>query len=137
MEKIIAIVGLIFGILNLILFFKIWCMCDDVKRLTDHLCGSYTSGTNEDGMDEESSLENLYADEKSVRKRMVEDLHDVAKRAVGVFPEEYASKYGRYPEEELAEVIQKYREIYENIGEPFPKDIEGICTLEDLWSRFQ
>lgn len=35
MEEFIIIVSLIFGILNLILFFKIWGMTNDVKRIAN------------------------------------------------------------------------------------------------------
>jgi hypothetical protein len=57
MEKLIAIVGVIFGILNLILFFKIWGMCDNVKRMTEHFCGSDNYYDEEEGNEENNESE--------------------------------------------------------------------------------
>lgn len=36
--NLLAIVLIIFGILQIILFFKIWNMTDNVSRLTEHFC---------------------------------------------------------------------------------------------------
>ena len=43
MNAIIILIGLVWGVLNLILFFKIWGMCNDVNRLTNHFCSQPTS----------------------------------------------------------------------------------------------
>lgn len=37
---IIGIVMLVFGILQIVLFFKLWGMTNDVRRLTDHVLNS-------------------------------------------------------------------------------------------------
>ena len=36
----VSVIALIWGILNIILFFKIWGMTNDVRKLADKLCGS-------------------------------------------------------------------------------------------------
>ena len=36
MDGFIGFVCIILGILNIILFFKVWGMCNDVKRMADH-----------------------------------------------------------------------------------------------------
>lgn len=43
-SSIIGIVMLVFGILQIVLFFKLWGMTNDVRRLTDHFL---KSGENE------------------------------------------------------------------------------------------
>lgn len=40
MEILIALVAVVFGILQIILFFKLWGMTDDVKKLAEHFCDS-------------------------------------------------------------------------------------------------
>ena len=35
METIILIIGTVWGILNIILFFKLWGACDDIRRITN------------------------------------------------------------------------------------------------------
>lgn len=37
---IISIIGLIFGVLQIILFFKVWGMCNDVNTLCNHFVQS-------------------------------------------------------------------------------------------------
>lgn len=38
METVIVLVAVIFGILQIILFFKLWGMTNDVRKLTEHFC---------------------------------------------------------------------------------------------------
>lgn len=38
MEIFVSLIIIIFGVLQIILFFKLWGMTNDVKRLTKHLC---------------------------------------------------------------------------------------------------
>lgn len=35
MEVLILIIGIIWGVLNIILFFKLWGACDDIRRIAD------------------------------------------------------------------------------------------------------
>ena len=37
MENFVIFISIIFGILSLILFFKVWGMCDNVKKIKKHL----------------------------------------------------------------------------------------------------
>ena len=79
MEKILILIGLVWGILNLILFFKIWVMCDNVRKLTNHICGkespnesakeikqTYTPANleNRDVKDYDSGLDNIKIGDK-------------------------------------------------------------------------
>ena len=45
-------------------------------------------------------------------------------------------QYGVSPDTEIANVIKKYKGIFESLEENFPKDLEKIKTLEDLWEKF-
>ena len=38
MDIIIVVIAIIWGVLNIVLFFKIWGMCNDVNRLANHFC---------------------------------------------------------------------------------------------------
>ena len=44
MEIIILIVTFVFGVLNIILFFKIWGMTNDVRRIANKLCSQEEKG---------------------------------------------------------------------------------------------
>lgn len=129
MNGFFSVVCIIFGILNIILFFKVWGMCNDVKRLADHFCGSeYSPKYNFSSVD--------LADGKDARKAMITELKDIAIKARGIYVEDYTKQYGVSPDTEIANVIKKYKEIFESLGENFPKDIEKIKTLGDLWEKF-
>ena len=129
MDGFIGLVCIIFGILNIILFFKVWGMCNDVKRMADHFCGSnYAPKYN-------FSSVNL-ADGKDARKAMITELKSIETKARGIYIEDYEKQYGINPNAEIANVIKKYKEVFESLDEEFPKDIEKIKTLEDLWEKF-
>lgn len=38
MEIFVSLIMIVFGILQIILFFKLWGMTNDVRRLTEHFC---------------------------------------------------------------------------------------------------
>ena len=42
MEILVSLIIIVFGILEIILFFKLWGMTNDVKKLTDHFCRAKT-----------------------------------------------------------------------------------------------
>ena len=130
MDGFIGIVCIIFGVLNIILFFKVWGMCNDVKRMADHFCGSdYTPKYNFSSVD--------LADGKDARKAMITELKDIAIKARGIYIEDYEAQYGVNPNTEIANIIKKYRAVFDSLDEKFPKDMEKIKTLEDLWEKFE
>lgn len=48
MLNVVSIILIIFGVLQIILFFKIWGMTNDVKRLTNKFCNSENRSSNID-----------------------------------------------------------------------------------------
>ena len=129
MEGFIGFVCIIFGILNIILFFKVWNMCNDVKRIADHFCGTdYKPKYNFSSID--------LADGKDARKAMIAELKEVAMKSRGIYTEDYESQYGVNPNTEITNIIKKYKGIFDSLDEKFPKDLESIKTLEDLWEKF-
>lgn len=129
MEGFIGFVCIIFGILNVILFFKVWNMCNDVKRIADHFCGTdYKPKYNFSSID--------LADGKDARKAMIAELKEVAMKSRGIYIEDYEIQYGVNPNTEITNIIKKYKGIFDSLDEKFPKDLEGIKTLEDLWEKF-
>ena len=101
MEGFIGFVCIIFGILNVILFFKVWNMCNDVKRIADHFCGTdYKPKYNFSSID--------LADGKDARKAMIAELKEVAMKSRGIYIEDYESQYGVNPNTEITNIIKKY-----------------------------
>lgn len=126
MTTFMAIVSIIYGILNIILFSKVWVMCDDVKRLTHHFCGS----------EDNNILAIDIASGKDARKALVSKLKSIAQKAQGLVIEDYIRIYGTEPNSEIRNTMEKYKKIYKNLGETFPEDLAKIKSLEDLWDMF-
>lgn len=75
----VSVIALIWGILNIILFFKIWGMTDDVRKLTNKFCvtsdnepkvsNSITGNTqNYEDADYDRRLDNVKLGDKVMRK---------------------------------------------------------------------
>ena len=75
----VSIIALIWGILNIILFFKIWGMTDDVRKLTNKFCttsdnepkvsSSITENNqNSEDLDYDRRLDNVKSGAKVIRK---------------------------------------------------------------------
>ncbi len=87
MMEFLSIVMLIFGILQIILFFKIWGMTNNVKKLTDHFVSTQnksveikdeiSSETSHDDREYDRKLDKIKPNDKVVRisdgKEMVVD----------------------------------------------------------------
>jgi hypothetical protein len=115
--------------LNVTLFFKVWGMCDNVKRLTEHFCE----------VDEFSAMKPSLLDftsGKEARNALVADLRAIAKKAQGLTTEDYERIYGSNPDTEIAELIAEYKKVYKNLGESFPGDLAKVKSIEDLWDMF-
>ena len=125
-----TIVCIIICALNVTLFFKVWGMCDNVKRLTEHFCG----------VDEFSAIKKPslldFTSGKEARKALVADLRAIAKKAQGLTTEDYERIYGSNPDTEIAELITEYKKVYKNLGESFPEDLAKVKSIEDLWDMF-
>lgn len=129
MEGFIGFVCIIFGILNIILFVKVWNMCNDVKRMADHFCGTeYKPKFNFSSID--------LVDGKDARKAMIAELKEIVKKSRGIYIEDYERQYGVNPNAEIANIIKKYKGVFSSLDEKFPKDFDNIKTLEDLWEKF-
>lgn len=59
MEGFIAVVSIIFGLLSLILFFKIWGACDDIKEIRNSICGNTVRIDNSTHKEDEYHIENI------------------------------------------------------------------------------
>jgi len=56
MNAIIILIGLVWGVLNLILFFKIWGMCNDVNRLMNHFCSQASPSASTPAQEENKTV---------------------------------------------------------------------------------
>ena len=68
MVDFLTIILLIFGVLQIILFFKIWGMTNDVKRLTNKFCNNDVNA--------EKVIFNTLIEEETLNKSTIENLID-------------------------------------------------------------
>ena len=124
----------IVAVLSIILFFKVWGMCNDVKKLTNHFCGDA-----DNGLDDDIKARILAGDKSAsneVKKKLVAELRAIAKKAQGMLEEDYVRLYGTSSSSDIGDVIKKYRKLYSEMGAEFPKEFAKVKTLEDLWDLF-
>ena len=139
--SIVLIVSIIVVILNVILFFKIWGMCDNVKRLTDRFCeGKVNLNTNTtrewNGVKVQAILKAAPKDDV-VTEDLIGELSKIVEKADGKDEEDYKREYGVTTEEDIAAVLKEYKKLYTSMGEKLPSELAKIKTLEDLWALFE
>ena len=124
MYAFLSVILIIFGILQIILFFKLWGMTNDVRHISEKI-GAQPIDTFPQL--EQSIRKLLLEGEKDqaidlLRSNLVKDLID------------YISKGYNY--QIINNLKNNYRDYYEKFGVPFPEQVEKINTLKDLEQLF-
>ena len=112
--------GAICGI-NLLFFYKMVRMSNDVRKLTERFCGDETEALTSG---------------KDARRALLSDLRAIANKARGMDVEEYKRIYDVSPNDEIADLILKYKKVYSRLGEDMPRDVANVKTVFDLWEMF-
>lgn len=133
MLSFISFVSLLCSIATIILFFKVWAMCNDVKKLTEHFCGSEQS--NVDSLNARIVAGDSTATDDA-RKKLLSELQAVAKNARGMVSEDYERIYGKSIEAHISQIKGKYEKLFKSAGQQMPNDIARVKTIEDLWDLF-
>ena len=114
----------IFGILQIILFFKLWGMTNDIRRISEKIGAQ--------------PIDTFIKLEQSIRKLLLEGKKD---KAIDLLKSnlvkdliDFISK--GYDYQIVNNLKNNYREYYEKLGVPFPEQIEKINTLKDLEQLF-
>lgn len=116
----------VFGILQIILFFKLWGMTNDVRRISEKIGAQPTETYSQlEKHVWQLLLENRKEDAvKFLNKNMVKDMiQEILMKEKGL---------SSHPNE----IKNHYRKYYEKLGVPFPEQIEKINTLKDLEQLF-
>ncbi len=114
----------VFGILQIILFFKLWGMTNDVRNISKNI-GARTTNTY-------NQLE------KYIWQLLLEGRKDKAidflnRDLIETLIKCILQGYSAYA---VKEIKDDYRKYYEKLGVPFPEQIEKINTLKDLEQLF-
>jgi len=130
MTGFLSFVAVVICVLQVILFFKLWKACDNIKRLTDHFVG-------EEGV--EANFNNRIAAgddsvEASIRKQLARDIEKLCKQSEGVTEDDFARIVGKTPEEAISELKTKYKGLFGKLNKPVPAELSKLKTIEDLWN---
>lgn len=114
MELIILLLIIVFGILQIILFFKLWKMTNDVNKIKDKITNSSTpiSIIKREIKKKNPDIENI--------------LFDSLWSALEYVYENRNKYYIDYSSR-----IKYYQKLYEAAGVPFPEDVAAIKTDKD------
>lgn len=120
---IIIAIALIFGILEIVLFFKIWGMTEDVKKLKnkmEHPC------TFDVAWEIRKSI--LKGDTKKAEELLFDEfIYDLKQTCV-------APNGGS--DEEIAELKSNYTQYYRQAGLKFPESIQNLKSKGDFFKIF-
>lgn len=135
-EVILFIILIVFGILQIILFFKLWGMTNNVRKIKKYLVGDY-----EDITDFNYRKLAFIGDTKELKEKMIYDFMYSIKQAYNKLPLDRSFvENGHYKRLETDKSIAQYKEILrcqlERIGEPFPEMIAKIETFDDYMKSY-
>lgn len=122
MENFIIILLLIFGILQIILFFKIWNMCNNVKMITRK------PNCKVEAKDLNKAL--LIGDKNNALKLLtdaaIDELLDVIDEADPYIQERM-----------LGKMNEKYSKIFSNLGVEMPDPLKRLTTVSEIRDWYQ
>lgn len=122
MIEFVSIIVIVFGILQIVLFFKVWGMTNDVNKIATQLgClkRDYVSDIRKA----------LLKNDKTAAKETIMDCLacDLVDFSEGTNMDKYSS---------VNDIKKKYQELFEAIGEELPKNIQSIKNRKDILNVF-
>ena len=136
-----GIVIIVFGILEIVLFFKIWAMTDDVKAMKKHILGegiikSYAA------VIPIIRKDLVLGNKEQVKTALINNFIDKLERKFYSFDGNYDSDhiFTQFTEENLNKSIELYvnnlRKQFDKIGEKLPENIAKMKTFKDYFDLF-
>lgn len=117
MTELLSIVLLIFGVLQIILFFKVWSMTNDVKKLKEELTACYRI-----------KYYLSIGDKEKAYKKAVEELYNyLSTQIVSISAIEFLEK--------TKPTIEKYSRIIEETGHQMPENLSDPQKFWNIWYK--
>lgn len=122
----VGIIIIVFGILQIILFFKMWGMTNDVKKMKDEFVGSNSKELRE--------MQLTKAILKEDKNKITDILFDELFNQLKSYYNDSLSYSGGedYFISKISNLKKKYKEKYFKYGIEFPESINRIEKKEDL-----
>ena len=141
-----AILIFVWGVLQIILFFKVWGMTDDIKAMKkDHFCETVFESKSQMArfLRNNLVLGNMENVKRTLLKNFIDNVehgYGQLKRYGSVKDEKGAEQWVSLEEKNLQESILPYvdnlRKQYEKIGEELPVYIQRMQTFNDYFKLF-
>lgn len=122
---IVFIVLLVFGILQIILFFKLWGMTSDIKKVTE----KYTATPDRSTVERDYAWGIIAAVLESNPNRAAEILTDTYVDRLRHLHDIY--DFREFPKH-VGKMRADFEKYYEIIGQPFPEQFERITTKDEI-----
>ena len=141
-----AILIFVWGVLQIILFFKVWGMTDDIKAMKkDHFCETVFESKSQMARFLRNNL--VLGNMENVKRTLLKNFIDNVEHGYGqlerygsVKDEKGAEQWVSLEEKNLQESILPYvdnlRKQYEKIGEELPVYIQRMQTFNDYFKLF-
>lgn len=117
MIELLYIVLLIFGVLQILLFFKMWKMANNVKEMRDRIIAG-----------QQIKYYLTIGDKEKAYKKAVDELYnDLSTQIVTTYGEAFVYK--------TRSTIEMYRKIIEETGYPMPENLSDPQKFWDIWHK--
>ena len=131
------IILFVFGILQIILFFKVWGMTNNIKKIRKHLVGD-----NDELVDYNYRRLAFTGNTKGIKEQMIYSFMNAVRKAYNNLPiDESVVENGHYKSLNTDKSISQYKEVLrrqlEDIGEPLPSMIAKMETFDDYMQSYK
>lgn len=128
--QILSIIFLIFGVLNIILFFKIWGMTNDVKKIKDSLAQTDTfSG---DSVESKVRLQLMNGDREAARRLILAQFASTMDKIFNMKTGDFEHKM----EFDISEVVQGFKSRLQMLDLAVPEQMNELKTLGDYYKIY-
>lgn len=134
--EILIVVYVIFGILALILFFKVWGMTTDISKIKNRL---FHDEVDEGKLERQDQIETLRSnllagDIAYVKQRLLNNFYEEVRINFKAFPKD--SDRNANLSQSIRPLVDKLQKQFDKIGEELPNFIKKMETYNDYYNIF-
>jgi len=132
----VSIILIVFGVLQIILFFKLWGMTNNVVKISKQIEGLGDKVSNTD-----KSSDFIWKVRRAILKGNQKDAEDIVADNFITELQYLWQNYDRYGSDnfiqsqyqnKITELKNRYIEFYSHIGIPMPESLHKINTISDI-----
>ena len=125
--EILTFILIIWGILEIVLFFKIWAMTNDVYKIQQQLKETYP--TNSPALADRIRKDIICGDKEHAKKLLLVNFNET-------ITNKYYKKFNQDPKGSIEEYVNSLQNQFNKIGEELPPFISNMKTYSDFFDLF-